>query len=201
MQYLKRLNNLKLILLLGLLVGWLDICSAFLDYYFTTGNGPGGVLRFIASGVFGTKAFSKNGEMILWGLSFHFFIAYSFTVFFYWLYPKIKWFPSQIIFTAILYGIFIWLVMNLVVLPLSAIPKHPLHFKEEIKAILILVFMIGFPISLTLKKYYANTRKEKYLWKLTNTKRICLPVCGKQAFTKDFYSIKELSFLLPSFLL
>lgn len=52
--------KIKTILYAGLLVGSLDITAAFLDFYISTGNGPGGVLRFIASGVFGREAFTGS---------------------------------------------------------------------------------------------------------------------------------------------
>ncbi len=155
--------RMKLILLMGLLAGTLDISAAIVDYYIETGNGPENVLRFIASGVFGKSAFTNYKSMVFWGLVFHFIIAYSFTIFFYWLYPKIKFMSSQIIWSSIVYGLFIWLVMTWIVLPLSHIPKQAFHFKSATKAIIILICMIGFPLSFVMKKYYNNIRWQEFL--------------------------------------
>lgn len=160
---LKRLAPWRLILLIGLVVGSLDISAAFVDYYVRTGKGPKDVLVFIASGVFGTNAFSKNNSMMLWGLAFHFIIAYAFTIVFYWLYPKIKLMSSQIILTSILYGSFIWIVMNLVVLPLSHIPKYYPGFLKAGKDMVILMFTMGLPLSLMMKKYSKNIWQQKVL--------------------------------------
>jgi uncharacterized membrane protein YagU involved in acid resistance len=146
--------RMKLILLMGLLVGTFDISAAIVDYYIETGNGPENILRFIASGVFGKSAFTNHKSMVFWGLVFHFIISYSFTILFYWLYPKIKFMSSQIIWSSIVYGLFIWLVMIGIVLPLSHIPKQAFHFKVAAKAIIILICMIGFPLSCFMKKYY-----------------------------------------------
>lgn len=156
----RTITPIKLILLMGLLVGSLDISAAFVDYYLATGSGPETILRFIASGVFGMAAFSTDGSMVLWGLAFHFIIAYSFTIFFYWLYPKIKLMSSQIILTSIFYGLFIWLVMTWIVLPLSYTPKQEFNFEKAVKAIIILICMIGFPLSFLMKKYYRNIRHQ-----------------------------------------
>lgn len=158
LSFPERLNPLKLILVMGLLVGSLDIGAAFIEYYIDTGKGPEDVLRFIASGAFGKMAFTDNNLMILWGLLFHFLITYSFTIFFYWLSQKIKFMSSQMILTSILYGIFIWLAMTLIVLPLSHIPKNVLRFKKEVVALLILIAMIGLPLSLLIKKFSGHIR-------------------------------------------
>ncbi|HEY2727215.1 MAG TPA: hypothetical protein VGI61_08585, partial [Parafilimonas sp.] len=65
-----------------LLAGTLDILAAFADYYIATRRGPEGVLRFIASGVFGKDAFTGASLMIWLGLFFHFVIAFALTIFF-----------------------------------------------------------------------------------------------------------------------
>lgn len=150
-------NTVKTILFAGLFAGSLDILSAFIDYYIKSGKGPEGVLRYVASGVFGSEAFSGSDVMMLWGLLFHYIIAFSFTIFFFWLYPRLNFFHRNIILTAIVYGIFVWMVMNLVVVPLSNTPKSPFSLPKAIKAALILICMIGLPLSVILKKYLKKT--------------------------------------------
>ena len=48
----------KAIALVGLIAGTLDILAAFLLYFISSGNGAMNVLRYIASGMVGGKAFS-----------------------------------------------------------------------------------------------------------------------------------------------
>lgn len=156
-------NKLKLILLSGLLVGTLDIVSACIDYYIATGKGPEGVLRFVASGVFGQQAFTGSNAMPAWGLLFHYIIAFSFTILFFWLYPKIKIMAAYPVITAVCYGIFMWVVTTRIIMPLSNTPKGTFHFWKAIKAILILVVMIGIPLSFIAKNYFGKRqRKESY---------------------------------------
>jgi len=153
---MNRLNNLQLILLSGLLVATLDITAACTDYFIATGKGPEGVLRFVASGVFGKEAFTGSSAMLAWGLLFHYIIAFSFTIFFFWLYPKIKFMSAYPILTAVVYGIFMWVITTRIVMPLSNTPPGTFHFWKAMKAILILVIMIGLPLSFIAKKYFGK---------------------------------------------
>ncbi len=152
------------ILLAGLLVGTLDILSAFVDYYIATGKGPAGVLNYVASGVFGKDALADNGSMWILGLFFHYIIAIAFTFFFFWLYPKLGLMYKNRIITAFIYGLFIWMVMNLVVVRLSNAPHAPLSAINPLKALkayLILVVMIGVPLSFIAHKLYnAGLKKQ-----------------------------------------
>ena len=68
----------------ALLVGTLDIVAAFVDYWLATGRGPEGVLRYVASGAFGSAAFTGGICMIWYGLLFHYMIAAAWTALFFW---------------------------------------------------------------------------------------------------------------------
>lgn len=140
-------SKLKTIVKAGLLVGTLDILAAFLHYFIRTGKNPLPILKFIASGVFGKAAFSGGNSMLAWGLLFHYLIAFLFTLFFFWIVPKLKFLTANKIVTGVLYGIFVWVVMNLVVLPLSNTPKLPFDFFNTLIGILILILCVGLPLS------------------------------------------------------
>ena len=156
-------NKIKVVILAGLLVGTLDIVSACTDYYIATGKGPAGVLRFVASGVFGQQAFTGSNSMLMWGLLFHYIIAFSFTIFFFWLYPRVKFMGAYPILTAFIYGIFMWVITTRIVMPLSNTPPGTFHFWRAIKAIMILVVMIGIPLSFIAKYYFGKMKsREKF---------------------------------------
>jgi hypothetical protein len=134
-------------LIAGMITGSLDISAAFIQYFIRTQKNPVAVLPYIASGVFGKEAFNGQTIMIWCGLIFHFIAAIIFAIFFFWL---SKMFPSMLkikLLTGILYGFFIWSVMQFLVLPLSQTPKFPLHFTNAIIAILILIVCIGIPLA------------------------------------------------------
>ncbi|MBM3415220.1 MAG: hypothetical protein FJY20_01985 [Bacteroidetes bacterium] len=145
---------LRPVITAGLTAGTLDIVGASLQYYIKTGKGPGNMLRFIASGVFGTKAFSGGAEMAGLGLLFHYIITFLFTIFFFWLYPRTGILQKNAILTGLLYGRFIWAVMNLVVFPLSSAPVIPFVLKKAVIAMLIFMCCAGLPIALIADKYY-----------------------------------------------
>jgi len=145
---------IKIIILTGLLAGSFDILAACIDYYIKTGKGPESVLRFIASGVFGNKAFTGTTRMIWLGLLFHFIIAFGLTIFFFIVYPKIKLLRVNIIITAVIFGIASWLITNLIIVPLSNTPSIPFKLPNALKAALILVFTIGIPLSIIFRNFY-----------------------------------------------
>lgn len=141
----------------GLIAGSLDITAACLQYYIRTGNGPGNVLRYVASGVFGRKAFTGGIPMACWGLFFHYLIAFGFTLFFFLIYPATRLVSKSTVITGMLYGVFAWAVMNLLVIPMSYIkPKPVFDAGKGLAAMLILMFCIGLPISILISRYYAK---------------------------------------------
>jgi len=148
-------NKTTAILLTGFVAGLLDITAACIQAYIKHGIVPEKILRYVARGVFGKEAATGGTVMAAWGLLFHFMIAYGLTIFYFWLYPKIGWLGKNKIIAGLLYGIFAWLITNLVIVPLSAIggPGH-IVFAKIIVPVLILMFCIGLPISLMTNKHY-----------------------------------------------
>ena len=143
------------ILITGLVAGTLDIIAAGIQFYIRTGRGPEPVLRYIASGVFGKDAFAgATTGMALWGLLFHYIIAFGLTIFFFIIYPKIAWVRRQPVLAGIVYGIFAWIVTTQVIVPLSLVNQGPLQLKQALIAVGILIICIGLPISLLANKHY-----------------------------------------------
>ena len=137
----------------GLIVGTLDILAALIQVYSKTQKSPIVVLNFIASGVFGKEAFSGGTKMAAYGLFFHYLIAFGFTLLFFVLYPKLKGIISNKLALGIVYGLFIWLVMQFLIVPLSQAPPMKLSVQGAVTAILILIVCIGIPLSWLAKRY------------------------------------------------
>jgi hypothetical protein len=151
-------SPLQTILIAWLISGTLDILSAIVNCHFSFHIGPVRLFQFIASGAFGKQAFSGGWAMVCWGLFFHYLTAFTWTLIFFFLYPKIKWFSKNKIIAGILYGAFVWLVMNLIVAPLSSLPKQPFSLFQTILGILFLLFFIGIPNAIIIGKYYDKGR-------------------------------------------
>ncbi|MFC6100548.1 hypothetical protein [Olivibacter domesticus] len=143
---------------IGMLVGTFDILAALTNYYISTGKNPMVIFKYISSGILGTDAFAGGTAIILMGLLLHYIIALSFTILFCILYYHIKSLSNHKIFTGIVYGIFIWAIMNLIVVPLSHTPKSPFDTLHAVKELLILIFMIGLPLSFLTGRFIFKPR-------------------------------------------
>ena len=146
-------NLLPSIAWAGLLAGTLDIIAACGLFSIRTGQDPTVVLRFGASGAFGPTAMSGGWSMALAGLVFHFLIAFTWTTFFFLIFPKLP--KGSWIFYGLLYGVFVWLVMNLIVLPyISKITPRPFSWSGAITGAIVLMLAIGLPVSYLARKFY-----------------------------------------------
>jgi uncharacterized membrane protein YagU involved in acid resistance len=143
----------------GLLAGSLDILAACTNAYLARGTSPVVVLQYIASAAFGKAAFAGGWQMPLLGLLFHFIIAYSFTTLFFLLYPSIKIMSKSIVITAIVYGIFIFVIMSFVVLPLTKVPKLTFQLEKVIISVLILIAAIGLPLSIFARRFFQHSNR------------------------------------------
>ena len=131
-----------------LVAGTLDILAAFLVYaIILEKTSPARILMSIASGIFGKAAYSGGTPMIITGLLLHFLIAFIFSVFYYLIYPGLSFLRRHKLISGILYGIFIWLVMNLGVLQI-VFEGMPLPDPgAALLGIAILIVAVGIPVA------------------------------------------------------
>ena len=149
-------SALKTVLLATLIAGTLDITAAVIQFSINGGQ-PIKIGYYIASGVFGKEVAYGSGEwMALVGLFFHYVIAFIWSVFMFLVYPWVKRFLKNKVLIGVLYGIFVWVMMNRVVVPLSNTQKFPFKLQGAIIACLILIFCIGIPICLIVDRYYSR---------------------------------------------
>ena len=147
----------KTILLAGFVAGTLDMLGALLVYVVILDKTTASkLLRGIASGVFKKQAMTGGTEMELYGILFHYIIAFAFTIFFFIIFPYISFLRKQKILSGLLYGIFVWCVMNLVVLQIVLANPAPFKLKSALIGASILMVMIGLPLSFFANKYYGN---------------------------------------------
>jgi len=117
------------------------------------------LLQGIARGALGNSAYEGGFATALAGVGFHFIIAFCFTVFYFFIFPYVPFLKKQRIISGLLYGIFVWCVMNLAVLPLLHIANIPTKWDSIIRGAVILMFCIGLPISLITSRYYILKEK------------------------------------------
>ena len=143
-----RKPNYRSILWGGLLAGSLDISSAFIFYYILRGSTPIQILQSVASGLLGAESYEAGAASAALGLFCHYLIAFTATVVYFAASLKLEFLWKQPYVSGPLYGIVVYLFMNLVVLPLSAFP-HKTTF-PSIGQWLIHMFCVGLPIALAI---------------------------------------------------
>jgi hypothetical protein len=94
--------------------------------------------------------------MVGLGILFHYIVAFSFTLLFFLLVPRLKFISVHKFLAAVLYGVFMWAVMTFLVLPLTRIPAGVLHLKNVMIGISILIVAIGIPLSFIATSYYST---------------------------------------------
>ena len=142
----------------GLIAGALDITAACIQAYLKNDTTPTQVLRYVASGAVDPKSFSSPALLALFGLLVHFFIAISFTFFFFFLAKQIPSLVKYPIPIGILYGIFVWAAMRFIILAnFSRHKQKPIEgaeaFKNAAIAAGIIVICVGIPVALLARKY------------------------------------------------
>jgi hypothetical protein len=77
----------------------------------------------VASGLLGQPARDGGIEMVVLGASLHWFICFGAAAILYLVVSRVKWLPRHWAPLAVIHGIAVLLVMNYVILPLSAIGR------------------------------------------------------------------------------
>ena len=140
------------LLLGGLLCGILDISSAIIITLLRHGS-PFRMLQGIASGLLGPLSFQGGSATAALGLSLHFFIAFSAATVFFLASRKLGFLTRRPIISGFLYGIAVYFVMYWVVVPLSAIHRRPSSAFAMVLPIIVHMFCVGLPISLSVRRY------------------------------------------------
>jgi hypothetical protein len=134
------------ILVGGFIAGSLDLTSAFITFGW-------GVPRAIAAGLLGRQAIHGGVGTWILGVFLHYFIAYSAAAVYCAASWRLEFLKPHFLVCGIFYGIAVYLVMNLIVLPLSGLhASGPYQHRALIQGILVHMFLIGVPIAFCLRK-------------------------------------------------
>jgi hypothetical protein len=148
-------RDIRAIAITGLIVGAMDISSAFIIAV-SRGSTVTRLLQFVASGVLGPAAFEGGAATAAIGLLLHFVIAFTVVEIFYVARRSLRLIRDNAAVSGVIYGVLVWAVMNLVVLPLSAArPRHSLS--GDLIQIGIHMVVIGLSTSLLLRRLSGAT--------------------------------------------
>jgi len=145
-------NAMLAVLWAGFACGVLDITAALVVYGYL-GAKPIPLLQGIASGLLGPKAFQGGLATALLGLLCHFVIAFGAATVYFVASRTIPVLVQHAVVFGALYGVAVYFFMNRIVLPLSAAAKRPFSLKLMIIGVVIHIFCVGLPISLSVRRF------------------------------------------------
>ena len=108
----------------------------------------------IAGGLLGRQAFQGGAGTYALGVLLHFFIAFSVAAIYYAASRKLSFLTEHPLVSGLFYGVAVQEVMNLVVLPLSALhARGPYKLHDLILGLLVHMLVIGLPISYSIRRF------------------------------------------------
>jgi hypothetical protein len=131
----------------GLIAGALDLTQACVLFGWD-------IPLAIAAGLLGRQAFHGGPATYILGVLLHFFIAFSFAAFYYAASRRLRFLTEHPLVCGLAYGAAVEQVMNLAVLPLSALhSRGPFELHDLILGLLVHMVVIGLPISYSVRRF------------------------------------------------
>lgn len=132
--------------------GLLDALYATVLWGFIIGDNPAGVWQSVAAGLLGKASYEGGNATAVLGLALHFSIAFVMALVYVRAARRLPVLVQRPIVMGVLYGFALYLVMNFVVVPLSAIGFHAPSLNGAIRALIPHILFVGPAIALTAAK-------------------------------------------------
>ena len=145
----------KAVILTWLFAGTMDITAAYISQWIRTGKFADKMLYYIAGGILGLDRSMQGGNGVAFlGLCIHYTIAFCATLFFFWIFPKVKllWFDRWVV--GVIYAIFVNVIVSLVIYFLTPLPANPFVLANVVVAWFILALALGIPIVYNAYRFY-----------------------------------------------
>ena len=145
---------LRLIALGAIIIGTVQsVIQEWIVYSLVQKNPFTSVLQYIASAVMGNAAFEGGIATALFGLLLHFIVSFVIAGVFILSVDRIQFLRRYAIAGALLYGFGVFIVMNLIVVPLSAAPPLPAPTVPQlVEVILEHVLVIGLSLGILVRQ-------------------------------------------------
>lgn len=132
----------------GGIAGLLDAIYATVVWGVIYGNNPAGVWQSVAAGLLGKASYEGGHATAVLGLALHFLIALVMALVYVRASRRLPVLLARPVLMGALYGVALYLVMNFIVVPLSAIGFRPPSFWGAMRALLPHVIFVGPVIAL-----------------------------------------------------
>jgi hypothetical protein len=131
----------------GLAAGVLDLAQACLLF-------GSKVPLAIAAGLIGQRAARGGPAIYTLGVFLHFFIALSAAAIYYGVSRRLAFLKENPVVCGLFFGVAVQLVMQLIVLPLSALhAQGPYQYRALVLGLLVHMILVGLPISLSVRRF------------------------------------------------
>jgi len=152
--------GLRGVLIGGLVAATLDIVYAFIMSA-QAGRSPVRVLQSVASGLLGPGAFEGGLPAAAVGLLAHFAILIVAAALYFVASTRFAWLRERAVQSGLLFGVGVYLVMNFVVLPLSAAPFKLTYSPWTLaQGFVSHALLVGLPIALAIRHFSAAARRD-----------------------------------------
>ena len=148
---MKKFGALRAIVTAGLVVGVLDISSAFVIWW-QRGVALQRGLQGIAAGLLGARSYEGGMATVGLGLALHFFVAFVVVSIFYLANRRIPFLTKQPLISGVFYGIGVYIVMYWLVLP-TVFSTFRHRLSNELLAVAIHICLIGLPTTFIVRRY------------------------------------------------
>jgi hypothetical protein len=152
---MKDFRPLRTIVIAGVVVGVLDISSAFVIWW-QRGVALQHGLQGIAAGLLGTQSYTGGIATAGLGLALHFFVAFVVVSIFYLASRKIRFLTKRPFVSGVSYGIGVYVIMYWIVLP-TAFPTFRHRLSNELIELAIHLCLIGLPTAFIVRRYSEAT--------------------------------------------
>jgi hypothetical protein len=131
----------------GLIAGTLDLAQACILFGWD-------IPLAIAAGLLGPQAFHGGVATYVLGVCLHFFIALSAATVYYAASRKLVFLREHPLVCGLFFGAAVQEVMNLIVLPLSALhARGPYQLHDLLLGLLVHMVIVGLPISFSVRRF------------------------------------------------
>lgn len=148
---MKNFRPVRAIVTAGVVVGILDISSAFVIWW-QRGVALQRGLQGIAAGLLGMKSYTGGVATVGLGLALHFFVAFVVVSIFYLASRKLRLLTKRPFISGVFYGIGVYIVMYWIVLP-TAFSTFRHRLVNELIELAIHICLIGLPTAFIVRRY------------------------------------------------
>src|SRR5262245_44960632 len=152
---MKTSGAFRTIVTAGLVVGVLDISSAFVIWWLRAVGARRG-LQGIAAGLLGANSYEGGMVTAGLGLALHFLVAFVVVSIFFLASRKIEFLTLHPVVSGVLYGIGVYVVMYWFVLP-TVFPTFRHRVGNDLLGVAIHISLIGLPCALIVPRYSQPT--------------------------------------------